>query len=57
MIILAILVLILFIQHISAWGCLIRPDYNFVFLIFAYFYLVSNKKNDAQMINVVIYMS
>ena len=30
-------------QHVSAWGCLIRSDYNFVFLLFAYFYLVSKK--------------
>lgn len=30
-------------QHVSAWACLIRSDYNFVFLFFAYFYLTSKK--------------
>jgi hypothetical protein len=43
MVILAILVPIFVTQHVSAWGCLIRSDYNFVFLFFAYFYLVSKK--------------
>ena len=43
MLLLAILVLLSYNQHISAWGCLIRSDYNFVFLFFAYFLLISKK--------------
>lgn len=40
-------------KHISAWACLIRSDYNFVFLFFAYFYLVSRK--DHVSLTIVIY--
>lgn len=29
----------------SAWACLIKSDYNFVFIMFAYFYIVSRKDN------------
>ena len=30
-------------QHVSAWACLVKSDYNFVFIIFAYFYIVSRR--------------
>jgi len=40
---LAILVTHLLSQYVSAWACLIKSDYNFVFIMFAYFYIVSRK--------------
>lgn len=40
----------MFMQHISAWACLIRSDYNFVFLFFAYFYLASKKDRNSILI-------
>jgi hypothetical protein len=43
MLMLAILVLLSLTQHVSAWACLIKSDYNFVFIIFCYFYIVSRK--------------
>lgn len=32
-------------QHVSAWACLIRSDYNFVFIAFAYFIFVSSREH------------
>ena len=43
MLMLAILVSLLLQQYVSAWACLIKSDYNFVFIMFAYFYIVSRK--------------
>lgn len=33
------------IQHISAWACLVRSDFNFVFVLFSYFIFVSNRED------------
>ena len=43
MLMLAILVTHFLSQYVSAWACLIKSDYNFVFIMFAYFYIVSRK--------------
>lgn len=42
---LAILVRLRLDQHFSAWACLIRSDYNFVFICFAYFVFVSSREH------------
>jgi hypothetical protein len=42
---LAILVLYWLKKHVSAWACLIRSDYNFVFIAFAYFVFVSSREH------------